>query len=322
MATALAICGASRAASTTSRGLGVDAIWLNPCYASPQRDHGYDIADYFAIDPDYGTLADFDALVAAANARGIRVLMDMVANHCSSDHEWFRAALAAAPGSAERGRFHFADGRGARGGAAPDELRVGLRRVRLDAGHRARRGAGPVVPAPLRLHAAGPQLVARRRRRATSTTSCGSGSIAAWRGSGSTSRTAWRSPRSSSTWSRARTPTPRGTSRGFTTSSDAGAPSATQVPGGASLLGGGGVGHRGARLARYLRPDEFHQAFSFDLLVQPWHAESLRGAIERSIALAGPDSSPAWALSNHDVHRLATPLRAGGEPRARRSRPT
>ena len=59
-------------------------------------------------------------------------------------------------------------------------------------------------------------------------------------------------------------------------------------------------------LARYLRPDEFHQAFSFDLLVQPWHASSMRGAIERSIALAGDHSSPAWALSNHDVHRLAT----------------
>ncbi len=93
-------------------GLGADAIWLNPCYPSPQRDHGYDVADYFDIDPTYGTLESFDALVVAAHARGLRVLMDVVPNHCSSDHPWFRAALASPRGSAERNRFWFRDGRG------------------------------------------------------------------------------------------------------------------------------------------------------------------------------------------------------------------
>jgi oligo-1,6-glucosidase len=69
--------------------LGVDAIWLSPIYASPGDDHGYDISDYQAIDPMFGTLADFDALVAEAHARGIRIVMDLVVNHTSDEHEWF-----------------------------------------------------------------------------------------------------------------------------------------------------------------------------------------------------------------------------------------
>jgi len=69
--------------------LGVDAIWLSPIYASPGDDHGYDISDYQAIDPMFGTLADFDALVAEAHDRGIRIVMDLVVNHTSDEHEWF-----------------------------------------------------------------------------------------------------------------------------------------------------------------------------------------------------------------------------------------
>lgn len=70
--------------------LGVDAIWLTPFYISPQIDNGYDVADYTAIDPAYGTLADFDELVAQAKARGIRLVLDMVLNHTSTAHPWFR----------------------------------------------------------------------------------------------------------------------------------------------------------------------------------------------------------------------------------------
>ncbi len=71
------------------KALGVDAIWLTPIYPSPQVDFGYDISDYEAIDPKYGTMADFDRLIAEANKRHIRVLMDMVMNHSSDKHKWF-----------------------------------------------------------------------------------------------------------------------------------------------------------------------------------------------------------------------------------------
>ncbi|MFJ3763063.1 glycoside hydrolase family 13 protein [Streptomyces sp. NPDC090080] len=103
------------------KDLGVDALWLSPFYPSPQVDGGYDVADYRAVDPRYGTLADFDMLLAQAHDRSIRVIVDLVPNHCSAEHPAFRAALAAPPGSSERALFHFRDGRGADGTLPPND---------------------------------------------------------------------------------------------------------------------------------------------------------------------------------------------------------
>lgn len=77
--------------------LGVNMVWFNPFYPSPQYDNGYDISDYKAINPDYGTMADFEELVALADSHGIGIMMDMVLNHCSTEHEWFQKALAGDP---------------------------------------------------------------------------------------------------------------------------------------------------------------------------------------------------------------------------------
>ncbi|HET7740972.1 MAG TPA: alpha-amylase family glycosyl hydrolase, partial [Mycobacterium sp.] len=88
-------------------GLGVDALWLNPVMVSPMADHGYDVADPRDVDPLFGSLDALDRLVEAAHARGIKVTMDLVPNHTSSQHAWFQAALAAAPGSVERQRYIF-----------------------------------------------------------------------------------------------------------------------------------------------------------------------------------------------------------------------
>jgi alpha-glucosidase len=100
--------------------LGVDAIWLTPFYPSPLADGGYDVSDYLSVDPLLGTLADFDALVKDAEARQIRVIVDLVPNHCSSAHPLFQASLAAAPGSRERDLFIFRDGRGPGGEQPPN----------------------------------------------------------------------------------------------------------------------------------------------------------------------------------------------------------
>jgi alpha-glucosidase len=100
--------------------LGVDGLWLNPCYPSPGRDGGYDIADYFAIDQTYGGVEALDRLIAAAHERGLKVLLDIVPNHCSSEHPWFQEALAQPPGGAMRRRFHFHDGRGPAGELPPN----------------------------------------------------------------------------------------------------------------------------------------------------------------------------------------------------------
>ncbi|TDQ45722.1 glycoside hydrolase family 13 protein [Actinorugispora endophytica] len=99
--------------------LGVDAVWLSPFYPSPLADGGYDVADFRQVDPRLGTLEDFDALVAAAHGNGIRVIVDIVPNHTSDQHEWFRQALAAAPGSPERDRYVFREGAGDDGELPP-----------------------------------------------------------------------------------------------------------------------------------------------------------------------------------------------------------
>lgn len=105
------------------RDLGVDALWITPFYRSPQKDHGYDVADYRDIDPLFGTLADADALLATAHDLGLRVIVDLVPNHTSSEHPWFPAALAAPAGSPERARYLFRDGRGADGAEPPNNWR-------------------------------------------------------------------------------------------------------------------------------------------------------------------------------------------------------
>ncbi len=100
--------------------LGIDAIWITPWYPSPQKDHGYDVSDFMDIEPDYGNLDDAKQLIAKAHELGIRVIIDLVPNHCSDQHKWFQAALSAEPGSKERDRFIFRDGKGANGELAPN----------------------------------------------------------------------------------------------------------------------------------------------------------------------------------------------------------
>ena len=100
--------------------LGVDALWLSPFYTSPMTDHGYDVADPREVDPVFGDLGAFDALVADAHQHGLRVTVDLIPNHISSEHEWFRAAVESSPGSPERARFHFQPGRGKDGAQPPN----------------------------------------------------------------------------------------------------------------------------------------------------------------------------------------------------------
>ena len=121
--------------------LGVDALWLTPFYPSPMVDNGYDVTDPRDVDPVFGDLDAFDALVADAHAHGIRVTVDLVPNHTSDQHAWFRAALASPPGSPERARYHFRPGRGADGERAAQQLAQRVRRPGVDPRAGARRAA-------------------------------------------------------------------------------------------------------------------------------------------------------------------------------------
>src|SRR5438105_4294021 len=90
--------------------LGIDAIWLTPFYRSPMVDGGYDVAQYRDVDPTFGNLNDFDALLVRSHELGLRVIVDLVPHHPSDQHPWFQAALRSPKGSKERDRYVFRDG--------------------------------------------------------------------------------------------------------------------------------------------------------------------------------------------------------------------
>lgn len=99
--------------------LGVDALWLNPWYPSPMADGGYDVSDYRAIDPMFGTLEEAESMMKEAHGLGLKVFLDIVPNHTSDQHHWFREALAAGPGSTARDRYVFRAGRGSGAACRP-----------------------------------------------------------------------------------------------------------------------------------------------------------------------------------------------------------
>ncbi len=143
--------------------LGIDAIWFTPWYPSPMADGGYDVADYRAIDPLFGDLAEAEGLIADALALGIRTIIDIVPNHVSAAHPWFQQALAAGPGSPERERFWFRDGLGTFGALAPNRWESEFGGPAWSRVTRRRRRGRAVVPPPLRPRPARPQLAAPRR---------------------------------------------------------------------------------------------------------------------------------------------------------------
>ena len=91
--------------------LGVDTLWITPFFTSPMHDGGYDVSDYRDVDPIFGTLGDAEHFIRCCHDHGLRIVLDLVANHCSKEHPWFQMALASGEDSAERDRFFFFDGR-------------------------------------------------------------------------------------------------------------------------------------------------------------------------------------------------------------------
>ncbi|MYU21435.1 glycoside hydrolase family 13 protein [Streptomyces sp. SID8352] len=294
------------------RDLGVDAVWLSPFYASPQADAGYDVADYRAVDPVFGTLADADALIRDAHGLGLRVIVDLVPNHSSDRHEWFRRALAEGPGSPCRDRYHFRPGKGPRGELPPNDWES------VFGGPAWTRVTEPDgTPGEWYLHLFAPEQPDFN----------------------------WEHPAVGDEFrSILRFWLDRGVD-GFRVDVAHGMVKAEGLPDLESgeqlkLLGSGvmpffdqdGVhaiyrqwrlilgeypGERifvaeawtptVERTARYVRPDELHQAFNFQYLTTHWDAAELRSVIDRTLDAMRPVGAPAtWVLSNHDVTRHAT----------------
>ncbi len=328
-----------RARLTYLRALGVDAIWITPFYRSPMADHGYDVADPCDVDPLFGDLAEFDAMLAEAHDLGLKVLCDVIPNHSSSEHPAFRAALAAGPGSPERDRYLFRDGRGPGGSEPPNNwvsVFGGPAWTRVGAGgadHGTGDGTGQWY-----LHLFAPEQPD-------------------WN---------WRNPQVWDEYDRVlRFWLDRGVD-GFRVDVAHGLlkePTLADHPGGIPLTPTAmfrEVAEPGAwdqdevhavfqhwrsvldeyeradgrprvlagetwvadprRLANYVRPDELHLAFSFGLLTSPWSAPAWKEAIAAGLgAMESVGAPTTWALANHDVVRPVT--RYGGGPvGARRAR--
>ncbi len=292
--------------------LGVDALWLTPFYVSPMADGGYDVADYRAVDPSFGTLSDFDELVAQAHRRGLRVVIDVVPNHVSSAHPWFREAIRAGPGSPERLRFHMR--KGVEAGEGRDEPPNDWQSVfhgpawsRLSDGDWYLHLFAPEQPD---LNWDHPDVRAEFADVLRFWLDRGVDGIRIDVAHGLVKA-------------------PGLPDVGRTTALLDGRPTPFFDQDGVhdiyrewrSILDGYSPERiavaeawvaNAARAARYVRPDELHQAFNFDFLGTPWSAPAYRRAIDESLTAMGSVGAPAtWVLSNHDVVRHATRLAVG-----------
>ncbi|MDX2701488.1 glycoside hydrolase family 13 protein [Streptomyces sp. PA03-6a] len=310
--------------------LGADAVWITPFYPSPLADGGYDIADHTAVAPDLGTDADFDAFVARAHGLGLRVLIDLVPNHTSDTHPWFREALAAGPGSAARDRYLFRTGRGADGELPPNDWESAF--------------GGPAwtrVPAPdggpgewyLHLHAPEqpdlnwrrPEVVADFER-----------ILRHWLDRGvdgfriDVAHTLFKAPGLPDAGPGQHQDILRNhllpyhdqeelhpLFRSWRRLLDTHPAPPGAVPPGQRVMVAEAAVFEPARLARYVSPGEMQQAFNFAFLESPWDGTELRAVIGRSVASMRAVGAPVtWVLSSHDAVRPVT--RYGGGQRGRR----
>jgi alpha-glucosidase len=289
------------------RDLAVDAVWLSPWYPSPMHDGGYDVADYRDINPQFGTLAEAEAFIDEAHAHGIRVIVDIVPNHTSSEHAWFRAALAAEPGSPERARYLFRDGRGADGSQPPNNWTSvfgGPAWRRVDDGQWYLHLFDPSQPD---LDWENEEVRAEFDSIFRFWLDRGVDGFRVDVAHGLVKDQSFRDLDT--------------TSRVLTAAHELDHPHwdrdgvhaiirrwrAILDASGRDVMMVAEAWVHPDRAPLYLRPDEYHQAFDFDLLVAPWDAGVARGKIAEAIdAAAAVGSTPTWTLSNHDVMRHAS----------------
>ncbi|MEU5343744.1 glycoside hydrolase family 13 protein [Streptomyces sp. NPDC020766] len=284
------------------KSLGVDALWINPWYKSPMADHGYDVADYREIDPLFGTVTEAEQLIEEAHAHGIRIVPDIVPNHSSDQHAWFRAALAAGPGSPERERYVFRPGRGVDGALPPNDWDS--------------RFGGPawtrVTDGEWYLHLFTPQQPDLNWQHPDVHAEFES-VLRFWFERGvdgfriDVAHGLVKDPELPDL-AKAR----HGQAHPFWDRDEvhdiyrAWRKVADDYPGDRAFVAEAWT-DTPERLAAYLRPNGLHTAFNFDYLMTEWNARDLRAVIDDTLAMLGTVGAPAtWVMSNHDVMRHAS----------------
>ena len=298
------------------KDLGVDAIWLSPFMTSPQRDAGYDVADYRDVDPLFGTLADFDTMLDAAHARGIRVIVDLVPNHSSDQHEWFQQALKAGPGSPERARYIFRDGKGENGELPPNNWESVF-----GGGMWQRVTEADGTPGQWYLHIFDPtqpdfdwnneevQEEFRSILRFWLDRGVDGFRVDVAHGMIKTEGLPdYVPPTDSDSMGGGESDVPYWGQDGVHEIYRDWHKVLAEYDGDRALCGEAWLPTL-ERTAEWVRPDEMHQTFNFPYLMTPWDAEKLRSVIRESLDAFGKVGAPStWVLSNHDVVRHATRL--------------
>ena len=307
--------------------LGVDAIWLSPFYRSPQADAGYDVADYRAVDPIFGTLADFDALLARAHGLGLRVIVDLVPNHTSDEHDWFTAALASSSGSPERARYLFRPGTGTGGAEPPNNWKSifgGRAWTRVPDGEWYLHLFDTKQPD---LDWDNPEVRAEFEdvlrfwldkgvdgfRIDVAHGLVKEAGLPDWDGDTSMIDGADEAEDGSTG---AGDPGPMFDQEGVHEIYRAWHRVLAEYDGDRALVAEAWVEPL-SRLARYVRADEMHQAFNFSFLTTGWNAPALRTVVTASLEASDAVGAPTtWVLSNHDTVRHTSRLGLA-EPNAR-----
>src|SRR5262245_33687397 len=289
-------------------GLGVDAVWFNPWYASPQADAGYDVSDYRAIDPLFGTLAEAEALIREAHSLGIRIIVDIVPNHCSAEHVWFKQALAEGPGSPARDLFWFRPGRGENGELPPNNWESifggpAWTRTKDPDGTLGEWYLHLFAPGQPDLNWDNPLVHAEFEDVLRFWFDRGADGVRI-----DSAALLMKDP-ALADFDESDPPTPHPYAdrdevhevyRAWRRIADSYEPPR-------ALIGEVWLPDAPDRFALYLRPDELHTSFNFDFLGCPWDAAAIRRVVDDGIALHAPVNAPAtWVLSNHDVVRHVT----------------
>ncbi len=292
--------------------LGVDAIWINPWYPSPMKDAGYDVSDYRAVEPVFGTMADAEALLDEAHAAGIRVILDIVPNHTSDQHPWFRAALAAGPGSPERQRFIFREGLGPDGALPPNDWRSEFggpawTRVTEADGTPGQWYLRLFAPEQPDLNWSHPEVAADFEETLRFWFDRGVDGFRIDVAHGMVKDPDLRDLAGMDFPLPDDTPDgvehPHWDQPGVHDIFRAWRRVADDYPGPRVFCGEIWVG-RDHRLTAYLRPDELHTAFNFNFLMAPWLSGPMLDTISSTLAAhAGVGAPPTWVLGNHDVCR-------------------
>ena len=322
------------------KSLGVDAIWLSPFYKSPNRDGGYDVADPRDVDPRFGNLQDAKNLIDKSHELGLRVIVDIVPNHFSTEHHWFKEALHSEKNSLARARFHFYDGRGSEGEIPPNnwnsifggpawsrvteadgtlgqwylhlfdstqaDLNWDNQEVRSDFESTLRFWLDLGVDG-FRIdvaHGLAKEEILKDHHNPEGLTRALRLDVTDMEQSERESLLS---------------DVPFFDRDGVHEIYRQWRKIFDSYPGERMSVAEAWV-HPSSRAARYVRNDELHQIFNFDFLIAPWEANTLIPAIKRTLEeVKEVDAPPTWVLSNHDSPRLVTRM-GGGELGQRKAR--